>query len=92
MKIIEPSTPEQIASYYKIRYELLRKPWGQTEQTTRDEWEDQSIHVLMLDESGEGIATGRLQLDGSDTGLIRSMAVIACDARQRSWIRHPSIY
>jgi len=76
MKIVEPTTPEELESYYRIRYEILRKPWNQPEQTTKDEWEDKSIHLLMVDDSGEGIATGRLQLDGSDTGHIRSMAVV----------------
>ena len=76
MKIIEPATAEELQSYYRIRYEILRKPWNQPEQTTKDEWEDKSIHLLMLDESGEAIATGRLQLNDSDTGQIRSMAVV----------------
>jgi N-acetylglutamate synthase-like GNAT family acetyltransferase len=76
MKIVEPNTPRELESYYRIRYEILRKPWNQPEQSTKDEWEDKSIHLLMLGDSGEGIATGRLQLDGSETGHIRSMAVV----------------
>jgi N-acetylglutamate synthase-like GNAT family acetyltransferase len=75
MKIIEPSTIEEFTEYYRLRYEILRKPWNQPEKSTRDEWEDRSVHVLMVDESGSGIAAGRLQLNDSDEGQIRSMAV-----------------
>ena len=75
MRIIEPKTPEDIAKYYKLRYEILRKPWNQPEKSTKDELEDQSVHILMLNEKDEAIATGRLQLNNDDEGQIRSMAV-----------------
>ena len=75
MKIIEPSTPEEFETYYRLRYEILRKPWNQPEKSTKDEWEDKSIHVLMLDEKGQGLAAGRLQLNDAAEGQIRSMAV-----------------
>ena len=41
----------------------------------RDEWEEQSVHVLMLDENEEAIACGRLQINSKTEGQIRSMAV-----------------
>lgn len=75
MRIIEPSTSEELEKYYRLRYEILRKPWSQPESTTKDEQEDISIHVLMLDEKDEAIATGRLQLNSEEEGQIRSMAV-----------------
>ena len=75
MKIIEPKTDDEIEKYFNLRYEILRKPWNQPFSSTRDEWEDQSIHVLMLDENNEAIACGRLQLNSKEEGQIRSMAV-----------------
>lgn len=74
-RIIIPSTENELAAYYKLRYEVLRKPWGQDENSTKDEWENISIHVLMLGENGEAIAAGRLQLNPGSEGQIRSMAV-----------------
>ncbi len=74
-KIIIPSTVKELEAYYKLRFEVLRKPWGQVENSTRDEWENISIHVLMLDENEEAIAAGRLQLNPGNEGQIRSMAV-----------------
>ena len=75
-KIIIPSSKEEIDSYYKLRFEILRKPWGQDKNTTRDEWEDQSLHVMMTDDEGNTIATGRLQFNSAEDGQIRSMAVL----------------
>jgi hypothetical protein len=63
MKIIEPKTPVDLQKYFNLRYEILRKPWNQPFASTKDEWEEQSIHVLMLDENENAIACGRLQLN-----------------------------
>jgi len=73
--IIEPKTEEELEKYFNLRYEILRKPWNQPLSSTKDEWEGQSIHVLMLDEKKEAIACGRLQLNSKEEGQIRSMAV-----------------
>jgi len=75
-KIIEPNSEDEWKNYYDIRYEVLRKPWNQQPQSTRDEWEDRSVHLLVISNSGEGIATGRLQLNSETEGQIRSMAVL----------------
>jgi predicted GNAT family N-acyltransferase len=75
MKIIEPRTEKEIQQYYNLRYEILRKPWNQPRQSTKDEWEDQSIHILMLDDNDGAIACGRLQLNSKEEGQIRSMSV-----------------
>ena len=74
-RIIIPENNNDIQSYYRLRFEVLRKPWGQHENTVRDEWENQSLHVLMIDENGEAVATGRLQFNSDNEGQIRSMAV-----------------
>jgi N-acetylglutamate synthase-like GNAT family acetyltransferase len=75
MKIIEPETPEELSKYFNLRFEILRKPWNQPFSSTNDEWEDQSIHVLMLDENNDAVACGRLQINSKTEGQIRSMAV-----------------
>ena len=74
-KIIVPNSKEELEAYYRLRYEVLRKPWGQAENTNRDEWEEVSLHALMLDEHGRAVATGRLQFNSPSQGQIRSMAV-----------------
>ena len=59
-----------------LRFEVLRKPWGQPENSVRDEWENQSLHVLVIEDNGRAIATGRLQYNQDGEAQVRSMAVI----------------
>ena len=75
MKIIVPATPEEIKMYYDLRYEMLRKPWNQPYSSTKDKFEDNSFHVLMLDDNSSPIAAGRLQFNSDEEGQVRSMAV-----------------
>ena len=75
MKIFETVSKEDVESYYRLRYEILRKPWNQPPQSTKDEHEDISVHLLMKDDSGNAVATGRLQINSASEGQIRSMAV-----------------
>ena len=76
MKIIEPTTSEEFKKYYKLRYEILRKPWGQPLGSERDEGENTSIHRMIIDNStGNALAVGRLQFNSEDEAQIRYMAV-----------------
>ena len=76
MKIIEPTTSEEFKKYYNLRYEVLRKPWGQPLGSERDEGEDTSIHRMIIDKkTGNALAVGRLQFNSEDEAQIRYMAV-----------------
>ena len=75
MKIIQPSGKEQWEQYYDLRYQVLRKPWNQPVSSTKDNAEDISVHLLMINDKGEAVAAGRLQLNSEIEGQIRSMAV-----------------
>ena len=76
MNIIEPKSSEEFRKYYNLRYEILRKPWGQPIGSERDEKEETSIHRMIIDEkTGEVLAVGRLQFNSKDEGQIRYMAV-----------------
>ena len=76
MKIIEPTTSEEFTKYYNLRYEILRKPWGQPTGSERDEAEETSIHRMIIDkETGDAIAVGRLQFNSIHEAQIRYMAV-----------------
>ena len=76
MKIIEPTTSEEFKKYYNLRYEILRKPWGQPPGSERDEGEETSIHRMIIDKKiGNALAVGRLQFNSEDEAQIRYMAV-----------------
>ena len=58
--VIEPQTPEEFKQYYSLRYEILRKPWGQTKGSERDEDEETPIHRIIIDKkTGNALAVGR---------------------------------
>ena len=50
MNIIEPKSSEEFRKYYNLRYEILRKPWGQPKGSERDDGEDMSSHRMIIDE------------------------------------------
>ena len=70
MKIIEPKSLEEFKKYYNLRYNILRKPWGQHKGSERDEGEDTSIHRIIIDEkTGNALAVGRLQFNSEDNSV-----------------------
>ena len=76
MNIIEPKSSAEFRNYYKLRYEILRKPWGQPPGSERDKGEETSIHRMIIDEKiGTAMAVGRLQFNSEDEAQIRYMAV-----------------
>ena len=76
VKIIEPTTSEEFKKYYNLRYEVLRKPWGQPPGSERDERDEISIHRMIIDEEkGNALAVGRLQFNSTHEAQIRYMAV-----------------
>ena len=76
MKIIEPTTSEEFKKYYNLRYQILRKPWGQLPGSERDEGEETSIHRMIIDKkTGNALAVGRLQFNSTHEAQIRYMAV-----------------
>jgi len=76
LKIIEPRSFEEFRKYYNLRFEILRKPWGQSVGSERDKEDETSIHRLIIDDSTEEtLAIGRLQFNSIDEAQIRYMAV-----------------
>jgi len=76
VKIIEPTASEEFKKYYNLRYEVLRKPWGQPPGSERDEREETSIHRMIIDnKTGNALAVGRLQFNSTHEAQIRFMAV-----------------
>ncbi|MBA3899689.1 MAG: GNAT family N-acetyltransferase [Bacteroidetes bacterium] len=75
MKIIEPTSPEEFEKYYKLRWEVLRAPWGKPEGTEKDELELQSIHALAIDDAENAIGVVRLNGLSKNEAQIRYMGV-----------------
>ncbi|SDK66106.1 Predicted N-acyltransferase, GNAT family [Catalinimonas alkaloidigena] len=76
IRIIQPQTPDELRRYYRLRYEVLRKPWGQPEGSEQDNPDEHtSQHFAALDEDGETVAVCRLHLNNADEAQVRYMGV-----------------
>src|SRR5438046_1429378 len=75
MKVIQPQTPEDLEEYFRLRYEVLRKPWGWERGSELTDDEDKCIHAMVCDEKNEAIGVCRLQMNSSDEAQIRFMGV-----------------
>ncbi|MEO6884104.1 MAG: GNAT family N-acetyltransferase [Bacteroidia bacterium] len=75
MQIIEPKTVADFEAYYRLRWEVLRAPWGKPVGSEKDEQENESIHALLLDENKNALAVCRLQLNTPEIAQLRFMGV-----------------
>jgi GNAT superfamily N-acetyltransferase len=75
LKFKIPESEEDFSQYYRLRWEVLRKPWGGALGTERADDDDQSIHGMMTDENGLVIAVSRLHFNSEIEGQIRFMGV-----------------
>lgn len=75
MQLLEPSTPEQFLAYYDLRWRVLRAPWDQPRGSEKDDAEKTSTHVMAIDENGECVGVGRLQLNSPAEAQVRFMGV-----------------
>jgi thioesterase domain-containing protein len=73
--LCSPKTLDEFKQYYQLRWQILRKPWGQASGSEQDEHEQQAIHRMIINEQGEVLAVGRLEKVGKLKGKIRFMAV-----------------
>jgi len=74
MKIVEPKTEKEFEKYYDLRWRILRSPWNQEKGSEKDNLEDQSIHIMCLDQSNV-VGVGRVHFNSEDEAQIRYMAV-----------------
>ncbi|HPQ08701.1 MAG TPA: GNAT family N-acetyltransferase [Bacteroidia bacterium] len=68
------TTKEELEKIFQLRYEVLRKPWNQTYESSFDELDKISYNAF-IEESSICIACGRLDILNSTTAQIRYMAV-----------------
>lgn len=74
-RVTEPVTPEDFQKIFDLRFEILRAPWNQPRGSERDDNEQQAIHAMICEVSGDCIAAGRLQFNNTSECQIRYMAV-----------------
>ena len=69
-----PQTSNELKAYYYLRWQKLRKNWGQALGSELDEHESQAFHRMIIDDQGQILAIGRLHQIDQYHGQIRYMA------------------
>ena len=77
----QPKSPEEFKQYYRLRYHILRAPWGEPEGSEVDDIEDQCFHIMVMDDE-KTVGIGRLQYNSVEQAQIRYMAVDEAYERQ----------
>lgn len=72
--IKQPESPEEFKQYYRLRWRILRAPWGEPEGSEVDEIEDQCFHIMATDNQ-QVVGVARLQYNSTAEAQIRYMAV-----------------
>ena len=82
MKIIEPTTTEELAQYYELRWKILRAPWNQVRGSERDDDDESSTHLIVLNKNNRLIGVGRLHFNSIREAQIRFMAIDVTEQRK----------
>ena len=72
--IKQPATDDDFRQYYKLRWRILRAPWGEPEGSEVDDIEDECFHIMAVDKE-KVIGVGRLQYNSAQEAQIRYTAV-----------------
>ena len=75
-RVEPPSTPDHFRTCYRLRWQLLRAPWGQPPGSEQDGYETVAWHRMAVNAQGEIIGYGRLHREAKDLGRIRYMFVV----------------
>lgn len=75
MRILIPTTEDDFAHYFDLRWRILRAPWNQPRGSERDAFEEQSWHRMACGDDRLPVGVARLQRNSPDQGQIRYMAV-----------------
>lgn len=74
---------KDLEKIYRLRYEVLRKPWGQSFESVKDNLDEVSFNAF-AEINDECEACGRLDIIDEQTAQIRYMAVHP-DYRGKQW-------
>ncbi len=66
--IKHPVTRDEFKEYYHLRFEVLRKPWGQPKGTEKDDYEPISQHFMALNQA-DGKIVGVVKLFEKEPGI-----------------------
>ena len=71
-----PETNQEWEAYLLFRWEILRKPLGMSKESLADAIEEESFHLMGVDEQNKVIASGRVHFNSSKEAQIRLWQLI----------------
>ena len=74
-RIRSPQTQSEFEDYYDLRWRILRAPWQQPPGSERDQYEDNAIHAMAMNDERNIVGVARLHQINNSTAQIRYMAV-----------------
>ena len=72
--ITSPQTQEEFEEYYKLRWKMLRAPWGEPKGSEQDELDKTAIHIMAM-VNDRIVGCCRLQINTKEQAQVRYMAV-----------------
>lgn len=82
MEIRSPKTKTDFKKYFEFRWQMLRAPWQQLPGSEQDELENESFHVMAVDENNSVAGVGRIHFISDSDAQIRYMAVVEDKQKQ----------
>jgi len=74
-RVVEPKSTKELDAYFQLRWEVLRKPWGQPRGSERDESDSNAIHRMILDGKNIPIGVGMIFWISPKIAQIRFMGI-----------------
>ena len=74
MILYQPKTEKDFQQYYHLRWRILRKPWGQEEDSDRDSNDENYYHIMAVI-NGNTVGVARLEFPDNGFAQLRYMAV-----------------
>ncbi len=71
-----PQTDNDWQNYFELRWKILREPWQQPPGSERDEFEENSFHIMAITQTGQAVGVARIHQLDHMTAQIRYMAVL----------------
>jgi N-acetylglutamate synthase-like GNAT family acetyltransferase len=75
LRLVEPSSEEELTAYYDLRWQILRKPWDQPRGSERDDLDATSYKLMLKTPADRAVAVGRLHFNSPEEAQVRFMAV-----------------
>lgn len=72
--IKQPESDDDFRQYFKLRWRILRAPWGEPEGSEADNIEGQCFHIMAVD-GNQVVGVGRIQYNSAEEAQIRYMAI-----------------